>query len=391
MATTSRQFEAFAKRRGLDFLIVCGGDEDRIEADGSVTRVVLRRSSAGFPLDKDHKFDLAFWRHHGQVAGEIRRFSPDILHITGPSDVGQLGALIAHRAGVPLAASWHTNVHEYAGTRGAAMFRFLSKPAQQRAAALLSSSSLAVTLQFYGLAHLLFAPNAALIDLLASRLNKPVYSMRRGVDAVLFSPEKRERPNGPFTIGYVGRLTTEKNIRFLAELETELLRSGFSDFRFSIVGQGAERHWLKSNMKKADVSGPLSGEALARAYADLDVFVFPSRTDTFGNVVLEAMASGVPPIVTDAGGPQFIVRHGETGFVARHTGEFVAHVRRLAAEPGLLSAMRGAARAFALSLSWDRIFGGMYADYRRELRSLASMGKGARKRPQPSVVPSRPA
>jgi glycosyltransferase involved in cell wall biosynthesis len=96
-----------------------------------------------------------------------------------------------------------------------------------------------------------------------------------------------------------------------------LTSSGLRNFCFLIVGQGAEQAWLKAQMRQAEFPGVLSGESLARAYANMDVFVFPSRTDTYGNVVLEALASGVPAIVTDSGGPRFIVRSGETGFVAK--------------------------------------------------------------------------
>jgi glycosyltransferase involved in cell wall biosynthesis len=241
--------------------------------------------------------------------------------------------------------------------------------------AVVRESSLSAILRFYRLAHMLFAPNVELIDLLARRVDKPVYPMKRGVDATLFSPEKRDRMSGEFTIGYVGRLTVEKNIRLLAEIEGALVRSGFPDFRFTIVGQGAEEKWLRSNMQKADLQGALKGNALARAYANLDVFVFPSRTDTFGNVVLEALASGVPAIVTESGGPQFVISHGETGFVARNTGEFVSYIRRLAEDPPLLQMMRGSARAHARNLSWERIFGGMYGDYRKELDRCALLRK----------------
>ncbi len=389
VANTSRQFEAFAKKRGLDFLVVCAGTQDKLKIEGTVRRVTFRRGPIGFPLDRHHAFDLAFWRHYSRAIEEVRAFAPDIVHITGPSDVGQLGTLIAHRLRVPLAASWHTNLHEYAERRASALFRFLSQPAQRRIGTVIRDASLAAVLRFYGLAHILFAPNVALIDLLASRVNKPVHSMRRGVDAQLFSPEKRDRKNGPFTIGYVGRLTVEKNIRFLAELEAALVRSGFSDFRFSIVGQGGEEEWLKANMQRADVHGVLKGEALARAYANLDAFVFPSRTDTFGNVVLEALASGVPAIVTDGGGPRFIVRSGETGFVARDTDEFVARIRQLAAQPALLQSMRLAAREYALNLSWERIFGNLYGDYRKELLNAVLVGKNVKSRPQPRVVSER--
>src|SRR5215475_7491269 len=101
----------------------------------------------------------------------------------------------------------------------------------------------------------------------------------------------------------------------------------------------------------------------------MDAFAFPSRTDTFGNVVLEALASGVPAIVTDAGGPQFLVDSGKTGFVARNSDEFVSSVRSLMENPEKLLEMRGAARAAALEASWDKIFEGIYSDYERGLQT----------------------
>ena len=386
MANTSRQFEAFARRRGLETLIVCGGTEDAVVKDGCVTRMICRRSRLGFPLDKNHDFDLSFWRHYSRMLDAVRRFAPDIVHITGPSDVGQLGVLLAHQLSVPLAASWHTNLHEYAERRASGLLGFLPEGARREAGRMIRDASLAIILRFYKIARVLFAPNPELIDLLAKGTGKPVHPMNRGVDTNLFRPERRDRSGGPFTIGYVGRLTVEKNIHFLAELEAALDAAGFSGYCFSIVGQGAEEDWLRSRMRHADFHGVLKGEALARAYANMDVFVFPSRTDTFGNVVLEALASGAPAIVTDAGGPRFIVRDAETGFVASNLHEFVFHIRRLADERQQLTKMRAAARTSALEWSWDTIFDGIYEKYERTLQKCAPKFKRARMRTQPSAA-----
>ena len=110
VANTSRQFESFALRRKLPFLTVRGGTHNEIEQVGSVLRVTRRRGRFGFAVDKKHDFDLAFWRHLSALESVVREFDPDIVHITGPSDVGQLGVAIAHRSRIPLAASWHTSM-----------------------------------------------------------------------------------------------------------------------------------------------------------------------------------------------------------------------------------------------------------------------------------------
>lgn len=137
--------------------------------------------------------------------------------------------------------------------------------------------------------------------------------MERGVDTELFHGAKRDREaDGKAVFGYVGRLSTEKNLRVLKRLEQALMAAGLSDYRIDIVGHGAESAWLAADLRKARQRGVLLGEPLARAYADMDVFLFPSRTDTYGNVVWEAAASGVPAVVMDAGGPQYIVRDGRT-------------------------------------------------------------------------------
>jgi phosphatidylinositol alpha 1,6-mannosyltransferase len=372
VANTSRQFEAFAKRRGLPFLIVCGGSSNAQKSDGSVLRITRRRGPVGFPLDTKHDFDLIFLRHYAEVAKAVRAFSPDIVHLTGPSDVGLLGALVAHRLRVPLAASWHTNLHEYAEQRAMNHAGLLPGDMRRTVGRSIRTSSLAVILRFYKIAQLLFAPNPELADLLARGTGKPVYPMERGVDVALFRPELRDRTDNQFVIGYVGRLTVEKNIRLLAEVERALTGGSFSNFRFLIVGQGAEQPWLRANMKKADFTGVLKGEALARAYANMDAFIFPSYTDTFGNVVLEALASGVPAIVTNRGGPQFIVRHGHTGFVAHDTCDFARWIQYLAFDRDLLQRMRRAARTNAMDASWDKIFEGLYAVYRCRLRNHPS-------------------
>jgi phosphatidylinositol alpha 1,6-mannosyltransferase len=385
VANTVRQFEAFALRHELPVLIVHGGAEEETQKIGSVSRITYRRGPLGFALDKKHDFDLAFWRYLTPVENAVREFDPDLIHITGPSDVGQLGVAIAHRLRIPLAASWHTNVHEYAEQRAKSLLCFVPQDLKKRLGAAICRGSLRATLRFYRIAQLLFAPNRELIELIEKGTGKPCYPMGRGVDASLFDPARRVRKDDGFVIGYVGRLTVEKNIHFLAELEKALMDAGLTNFRFLIVGQGAEEGWLKANMRQATFTGVLRGEALATAYANMDVFAFPSQTDTYGNVVLEALASGVPAVVTSSGGPQFIVRHGETGFIARDTLEFVAAIRSLAADPTGLQTMRASAREQAMSASWDAVFESVYSTYERNLRSCAAAGKKLRMRPHTAL------
>jgi phosphatidylinositol alpha 1,6-mannosyltransferase len=367
VANTMRHFEAFAKRHQLPLLNVHGGDTSHREQDGSVERLQFPRRWPKFRLDAKHDFDLNFWRYSGEIEKAVRDFRPDVLHITGPSDVGQLGALLAHRLHIPLVASWHTNVHEYAEQRLMRMMPFFSGQSKEQVGSKVREICMRLTARFYQIARVLFAPNQELIAELKRRTNKPCYLMSRGVDTDLFQLSRRTRTDGKFVIGYVGRLTTEKNVRFLLDLESGLLSRGCRNFKLAIVGQGAEDSWLKQNLRHAEFAGVLQGERLAEAYANFDVFAFPSRTDTFGNVVLEALASGVPAVVTDSGGPKFIVEQGATGFVSTNDEDFIAHVARFCDNRVLCQQMSSAARQHAMNSSWDAVFRYMYEMYDAEL------------------------
>ena len=184
------------------------------------------------------------------------------------------------------------------------------------------------------------------------------------MDTEKFGPAKRTASDGIFRLGFVGRLRAEKNVRLLVDLEKELLKAGKSNFKFLIVGEGNEREYLEKNLQNAEFTGFLEGEALAEAYANMDVFIFPSETDAFGNVAQEANASGVPAIVTNQGGPKFIVRHNESGFIAESLQDFVKFTLELMDNPDRLTAMRKTARESAMSRSWDSVFDKVYDAYR---------------------------
>ncbi|HJZ96452.1 MAG TPA: glycosyltransferase, partial [Candidatus Solibacter sp.] len=164
-------------------------------------------------------------------------------------------------------------------------------------------------------------------------------------------------------LGYVGRLMPEKNLRLLPAVAAALRAAGIERFRFQITGSGSERVWLERNLTCAHFTGVLTGEALACAYANCDIFLFPSRTDTFGNVVQEALASGVPAVVMNEGGPRFIVRHGVSGIVAEGDDQFCRGVAALAANDRLRSQMGRAGRLQVEFQSWDRVFEEVYEGY----------------------------
>lgn len=365
VAHTSRNFVAYAERHGLPFLCVrAGGRPQAFEQVGQMRTLELKRSRGSVRMEKDLEFDTLFWRHEQAIRRELERFRPDVIHITGPSEVGMFGAYFAWEMGVPLAASWHTNLHEYAAWR---MGWLTGRISEGRGVAIeggVEAGALWVASQFYKLAKVLFAPNDELCRMLEKSTGRPCFLMQRGVDTEWFSPVHRTRGVGDRTVvlGYVGRLSVEKNVALLVRVERELVAMGVGDVRFLIVGHGSEEAALRRDLAEAEFAGVLRGASLAQAYANMDVLVFPSHTDTFGNVVLEALASGVPAVVTPDGGPKFIVRDGETGFVTEDD-LFAGTVAKLVRDRPRLEEMRVKAREYALGCSWDAVFDRVYAGY----------------------------
>jgi phosphatidylinositol alpha 1,6-mannosyltransferase len=280
--------------------------------------------------------------------------------------VSEIGVYTAKRMKLPLAISWHTNLHEFGAMRLAKLLGWegISRFSERWI--------LEAMIRFYRLGDVLYAPNPELVEMLGNRTGRSVFLMKRGIDTELFAPSRRTVDGGVLRVGYVGRTTPEKNVRFLRELESDLHRSGVPPFRFLIVGDGSEREWLNQSLGAADLPGILRGVQLAEAYANMDVFVFPSRTDTFGNVVLEAFASGTPAVVTNAGGPRFIVREGVTGFVAGDSREFIDRTARLLGDAELRTRMGQAARQQASGESWDVVFDKVYEGYRVGIQACTS-------------------
>jgi glycosyltransferase involved in cell wall biosynthesis len=366
VALTSRQLTAFAGRREYPFLCIRGSARGSRFTEGSTTHIEIPRGRLAFDLDKDLRHDPVLWRHHPEVSTAIREFKPDIVHVVSPGDVSEIGVYIAKRMKLPLAISWHTNLHEFGAMRLSKLLNGLGSAARHGISRFSEHWILEAMLAFYRLGDVLYAPNEELVAMLEKRTGKPVFLMKRGINTELFAPSKRTLNDGVLRLGYVGRTTPEKNVRFLRELEIGLRAAGIpeSGFAFLIVGDGSERMWLRENLRAASVPGILRGEQLAEAYANMDVFTFPSRTDTFGNVVLEAFASGVPAVVTDAGGPKFIVREGVSGFVAASDREFTERTASLLRDGALRARMGQAARHQALGESWDAVFEKVYEGYR---------------------------
>lgn len=360
---TSKRLTGYAHKMGYPFLCIHAGPENKTWQDGSVTYLSLKRSPVRFKLDEDLAYDPLFQRHTGKVIRTLMEFQPDVFHITGLNDVSIVGAYLAWKLQIPMVGSWHTNIHEFAATRLDNILSFAPSGFRRKITRFAEKNIMYGSIQYYRQPKVILAPNQELIDALHKGTGRTARLMTRGVDTDKFSPERRTANDGIFRLGSVGRLRAEKNVRMLVDLEKNLLAAGKTNFEFLIVGEGTEREYLEKNLKNARFTGFLAGDELSKAYANMDVFVFPSETDAFGNVAQEAHASGVPAIVSDQGGPKFIVKHGETGFIAKDLEEFTGYTIGLMDDPSKLDEMKKLSRESAMSRSWDSVFESVYAAY----------------------------
>ncbi|HEX6911352.1 MAG TPA: glycosyltransferase, partial [Longimicrobium sp.] len=226
--------------------------------------------------------------------------------------------------------------------------------------------------RFYDRCERVYVPTHAIIRELAQHgiTNTELWS--RGIDLARFSPDHRSAElraqagadeSTPVLL-MVSRLVKEKDMADLVEMD-RILRQRGNSHRLVLVGDGPMRGELQAALPHAHFAGHQSGEALARWYASGDVFVFPSTTETFGNVVLEAQASGLPAVVVDKGGPPDLVQPGETGFIARGNdpADLAAKCETLLRDPAGRARMGMQAREAARERDWAAINGRLIESY----------------------------
>jgi glycosyltransferase involved in cell wall biosynthesis len=382
-AMTLRRLVDYAEAHDYPFLCFYGTNEKEETRRGSVIEFPFRHSRISIDFDKGLNFDPLFLRQYRKFAREIERFRPDLIHITGVNDVSILGVLLSRKFDLPMIATWHTNIHEFGSRRLMKLLRFLPKGVNRKIGNVVERKIFDLAMLYHRIPQMTLAPNPELVEQIEQQSGRPAGLMDRGVDCDALDPAFRTVDDGIFRFGYVGRLRPEKNVRLLASVAEKVPEEYRDNVRFLIVGDGSELGYLKNKIPNADFPGFLRGEELARAYANIDVFLFPSEADAFGNVVQEASASGVPSVVLDKGGPKFLIRHGVNGMVAHSDEEFAEHAIALLRSPSIVSEMKKRAREIALGKSWDEIFRGVYAAYeecleiRRASRAITSAENSA--------------
>jgi glycosyltransferase involved in cell wall biosynthesis/predicted metal-dependent phosphoesterase TrpH len=285
----------------------------------------------------------------------------DAVHVCSPGPAGVSGALIGRALGLPLLGSYHTELTAYAGLRSG----------DERVA---GAMALAVS-TFYGACDVVLSPSPAADEALAAIGAAPERVLRwdRGVDTSRFYPALRSaRRRETIDVLYSGRITQEKGVELLADAFVAA-RSQEPRLRLLLAGGGPEQERLRERIGDgASFLGWLEGERLAHAYADADVFLFPSATDTFGQVILEAQASGVPVVAVAEGGPLSLIEHRHSGLLCRaDTDELANAVLELAGSPLLRDHLARGGLAAARERTWGLTLERLAGGYRRALALAA--------------------
>jgi glycosyltransferase involved in cell wall biosynthesis len=291
----------------FEFLFICGLGPDHI---GNFKCIHV--PTLGVPGNKGYRFATPLLQK-AELDEQIRLFSPDLVHISTPSLLGNYALKLAKRLDIPVTTIYHTHFISYVEYYFKKFPLFVNFT-KQRVREMLKS--------FYNQCNTVYVPSVSIMQELSDEGVNPglMKLWERGIDKYLFSPAKRNPKllkaitgNDNPCILFVSRLVWEKNLQTMIDLY-ELIEKQNLNYNLVVVGEGAAREAVEKQMPDATFLGHVGHDKLAEIYASADVFFFPSVTETFGNVVLEAMASGLPCIIADGGGSKDFIRDGFNGF-----------------------------------------------------------------------------
>jgi glycosyltransferase involved in cell wall biosynthesis/predicted metal-dependent phosphoesterase TrpH len=292
----------------------------------------------------------------------------DLIHVCSPGPSGVAASLVARAMEVPLVGSYHTELAAYAGLRSG----------DQR----LGLNAALVVAAFYSQCRLVLSPSRAADEALAELGigSERVVRWDRGVDTGRFDPDLRDRRRlpGELSVLYAGRISKEKNIDLLADA-FELAYAQDTRLHLVFAGGGPEQPRLAERLgERATFLGWQEGASLAATYASADAFCFPSETDTFGQVVLEAQASAIPVLAVDAGGPRELIANGVDGLLRPARADALAEgLLLLAGSAALRRRLGRAARRSVEGRTWERSLDRLAAGYRGALDAAGSEARDA--------------
>ncbi|ANS73798.1 glycosyl transferase [Paenibacillus yonginensis] len=358
VALTLNRLTRHLERRGIEHLLFTPKSAPEEQYAGSIRPI----ASIPFLLYPECRLALP---NLPAIRKQLSAFQPDLLHMATPFNLGLCGLRYANTHNLPHVISYHTHFD-----------RYLEYYRLQKIVPLYWR----YMRWFHQTCDATFAPSQETIDTLRMQGFQRLRLWSRGVDCTFYTPAARNTDSvkerygitAPLLLLFVGRIAPEKDIATLAQAMQQLPDNVRSQMHLLVVGDGPMLPELRSQVPgNVTFTGYKHGEELAELYASADLFVFPSSTETFGNVVLEAMASGLPVIGVNAGGVKDLVMPGVTGSLVepRRADVLAEEISRLAALPSLLADMGREARNHALRQSWESIFDGLIRDYEEAIET----------------------
>ncbi len=319
------------------------------------------------PFNSNYKASLPYFSN--KLTKELTDFNPDVIHIATPSPLGFFGLYYAKRNHIPTLSIYHTNFLSYMKHYFKSL-PFLIKPVETIVKYAYRS--------FYNFCKTVYVPTLQMIRELkeCGVAENNLKLWQRGIAVDIFNPSKKDKNfirqltgNDKPNILFASRLVWEKNMETLFNIYDEVQAQQL-DVNFIIAGSGVAEQEARKRMKKAFFLGFLDHENLAKVYASSDVFVFPSVSETFGNVVVEAMACGCVPVIARGGGSQALVKNGETGFLCEpcNAAEYVENMKTLLTNLPLKEKMQSRGVEYASTLNWDHLVN----EYFTDLETLAT-------------------
>ncbi len=341
----------------FEFLFVCG-----IGADTIAGFECLKIPAITIPINKTYKMAIP-WFSGGRIRKKLQAFQPDVIHIATPSLLGEFALKYARQHQIPVLTIYHTHFISYidyylkASPRLAGYVRSLIAKSQH---------------SFYNRCDRVYVPSAEMIAALRSWQvdAERLQLWQRGMDTHLFSPQKRDLSvvqkitgNKRPVILFASRLVWEKNLETLCGIYQRLQDRNL-DYNFLVVGDGVAMEACQARMPKAFFTGKVDHEQLSILYASSDVFLFTSISESYGNVVVEAMASGLPCVIADGGGSRNFIQQGINGFLCEpnEPDDYLDKVVRLLEDPPLHATFVEAGLRYSRSLNWDDLATTYFSD-----------------------------
>ena len=352
VSRTLNRLVAYLEKKGVSVLVFGPStDNPAIEHAGELVGV----PSMAAPGRPEYRISVAMSR---EVRERLEVYDPTVVHVATPDLLGLKARKYALRNQLPLVATYHTHFSSYLG------YYKLSA---------LEGALWSYLRWFYKPFHNIYVPSQSMVDVLEEHgMSSRTKIWPRGVDTSLFQPSRRSLvwrrhlgfADDEVVISYISRLVWEKAPDVFAQV-VEQLRKRHAKVRGLVVGDGPAMEPLSKLFEDLVFLGHLEADELATAYASSDIFLFPSDTETFGNVTLEAMASGVPAVCADATGSRSLVKYGETGFLAKpgDINSFLETTEQLVVDQELRHQMGKASLTHASTYDWEAVLGKMIEYY----------------------------